>query len=107
PNYDLFAQRYNSLGEAVGSRITIAATNESEAYPSRDDMLLTDGYDVKVNGNGSFSVLYTTGFSYDDPIVKTFDANRNLVSTNELKTPSNYAFGPNYVEMDNGDYVVI
>ena len=106
-NYDLKAMRYDANGEPTTFLpINIVATGTSEGYPNRDDMWLTDGYDVQIKADGSFSVFYVTQDSRD-AYTQNFSATGVAVGGRTTVPGGTYKFVPNYVEMDGGGYVAV
>ena len=106
-NYNLYAQRYNSNGTVNGSVITIANnTGNDEGYSLYTDQRYLSEYDVAVNGDGSFSIMYA---SNQGQLLnfKTYNALGAQVGTTLTSDPAIYELDPSYVLLADGRYVAM
>jgi hypothetical protein len=104
-NYDLFAQRYSNTGVANGGVINIATVAaNSEGHSINDRLRFTPQYDVTVNGDGFFSVMYA---STNGTILnyKNFNAAGIQVGATVTDNPATYELDPSFVKLDGGQYV--
>ncbi|MFV0450016.1 MAG: Ig-like domain-containing protein [Vibrio sp.] len=103
PTYNLMAEQYDSQGNLIaGSTITVA-TNTGQTNGT--NLQYISLYDVYMKADSSFSVFYSQGST--TPYLANYTASGELISRNSVQSNQTYELTPSYVELDNGDYILV
>ncbi len=101
--YNLMAEKYNMLGQKVGSTITLSDKSGQQNTLSSNHVTM---FDVYMKQDGSFTVFYSQDFI--TPYLQHYNANGTANGARiTLSNTLQYEIAPCYVSLDDGRQILL